>query len=109
MGIHFSLGTVSQAHGLVRQALSKPVAQLHVELQHAPVCHTDETRHKSHRHTLWNPGRGSEVRSSSQQLDRPPSATKQPGWRPQPTVFGLKSQYAATAHRWHSGLRAMHT
>jgi transposase len=53
MGIHFSLGTVSQAHGLVSQALDKPVAQLHAELQHAPVCHADETRHQSHKHTMW--------------------------------------------------------
>ena len=53
MGMHFSLGAVSQAHGLVSQALDKPVAQLHAELRHAPVCHADETRHQSHRHTLW--------------------------------------------------------
>lgn len=53
MGIHFSLGAVSQAHGLVSQALEQPVAQLHAELQHAPVCHADETRHQSHKHTTW--------------------------------------------------------
>jgi transposase len=53
MGMHFSLGAVSQAHGLVSQALDKPVAQLHAELRHAPVCHADETRHQSHRHTMW--------------------------------------------------------
>lgn len=53
MGIHFSLGAVSQAHGLVSQALEQPVVQLHHELQHAPVCHADETRHQSHSHTLW--------------------------------------------------------
>lgn len=53
MGIRFSLGAVSQAHGLVSQALDKPVAQLHAELQHAPVCHADETRHQNHQHTLW--------------------------------------------------------
>ena len=53
MGMRFSLGAVSQAHGLVSQALEQPVAQLHAELQHAPVCHADETRHQSHRHTLW--------------------------------------------------------
>ncbi len=53
MGIHFSLGAVSQAHGLVSQALEQPVAQLHHELlQHAPVRHAD-TRHQSHSHTLW--------------------------------------------------------
>jgi hypothetical protein len=48
MGIRFSLGTVSQAYGLVSQALAAPVAQLHAELQHAPVCCSDETRHQSH-------------------------------------------------------------
>jgi transposase len=53
MGIRFSLGAVSQAHGLVSQALAVPVAQLHAELQHAPVCHADETRHQSHGHTMW--------------------------------------------------------
>jgi transposase len=53
MGIRFSLGTVSQAHGLVSQALAAPVAQLHAELQQAPVCHSDETRHQSHGHTMW--------------------------------------------------------
>jgi transposase len=53
MGIRFSLGTVSQAHGLVAQGLAKPVAQLHTQLQHAPVCHADETRHQSHGQTLW--------------------------------------------------------
>lgn len=54
MGIRFSLGAVSQAHGLVAQGLLKPVAQLHTQLQHAPVCHADETRHQSHGQTLWS-------------------------------------------------------
>ena len=45
MGMRFSLGAVSQAHGPVSRALKQPVAQLHAELQHAPVCHADETRH----------------------------------------------------------------
>ena len=53
MVMRFSLGAVSQAHGLVSRALEQPVTQLHAELQHAPVCHADETRHQSHRHTLW--------------------------------------------------------
>jgi hypothetical protein len=53
MGMGFSLGTVSQARGLVSQALAAPVAQLHAELQHAPVCNSDETRHQSHGHTMW--------------------------------------------------------
>jgi transposase len=53
MGIRFSLGAISQAHGLVAQGLAKPVAQLHTQLQYAPVCHADETRHQSHGQTLW--------------------------------------------------------
>ena len=53
MGIRFSLGAVSQAHGLVSESLAAPVEQLHAELQHAPVCHADETRHQSHNQTLW--------------------------------------------------------
>ena len=53
MGIQFSLGAVSQAHGLVSQALEQPVAQLHAELQHAPVGHVDETKHHSFNQTMW--------------------------------------------------------
>lgn len=53
MVMRFSLGAISQAHGLVAQGLAEPVQQLQVQLQHAPVCHADETRHQSHAHTLW--------------------------------------------------------
>jgi transposase len=53
MGMRFSLGAVSQAHGLVSQSLQAPVEQLHAELQHAPVCHADETRHQSFKQTMW--------------------------------------------------------
>lgn len=53
MGMRFSLGAVSQAHGLVAQGLAAPVQQLQHQLRHAPVCHADETRHQSHAHTLW--------------------------------------------------------
>jgi hypothetical protein len=53
MDIRFSLGAVSQAHGLVSQALAAPVAQLHAELQHPPVCHVNGTRHQqSHELTM---------------------------------------------------------
>jgi transposase len=54
MGMRFSLGTISQAHGLVAQGLATPVRQLQIQLQQAPVCHADETRHQSHSHTLWS-------------------------------------------------------
>jgi len=53
MGIRFSLGKVSQARGLFSQALVAPVAQLHTELRHASVCHSDKTRHQRHGHTVW--------------------------------------------------------
>jgi transposase len=53
MGMRFSLGTISQAHGLVAQGLAQPVRQLQIQLQQAPVCHADETRHQSHAHALW--------------------------------------------------------
>lgn len=53
MGMRFSLGAISQAHGLVAQGLQAPVQQLQAQLRHVPVCHADETRHQSHAHTLW--------------------------------------------------------
>lgn len=53
MGMHFSLGTISAAHGTVAHALAAPVQQLCTQIQHAPVCHADETRHQSHSRTLW--------------------------------------------------------
>jgi transposase len=52
MGTHF-MDTVSQAHGLVSQALVAPVVQLSAELQHAPMCAADETRHQSHGYAVW--------------------------------------------------------
>jgi len=54
MGIRFSLGKVSQARGLFSQALVAPVAQLHTELRHSSVCHSDKTRHQRHGHTVWS-------------------------------------------------------
>ena len=74
MGMRFSLGAVSQAHGLVSRALEQPVAQLHAEVQHAPVCHADETRHLSLRHTLWSgcwPATGACAFASTPRVGRP--------------------------------------
>lgn len=53
MGIHFSLGAISQAHGHVAQALAAPVRELHVEIARAPVRHADETSHQSHTSLMW--------------------------------------------------------
>lgn len=53
MGLKFSIGTISMAHGHVAQALAEPVQQLHAHLSLAPVRHADETSHKSHHHMMW--------------------------------------------------------
>lgn len=53
MGIRFSLGAVSQAHGKVAQALESPVGELNAALAQAPVRHADETSHQSHAHPMW--------------------------------------------------------
>jgi transposase len=53
MGIRFSLGCVSQAHGKVAQALAAPMDELNAALARAPVRHADETSHQSHCHHLW--------------------------------------------------------
>ena len=53
MGLKFSMGTISMAHGHVAQALAEPVQQLQAHLSQAPVRHADETRHKSHNHMMW--------------------------------------------------------
>lgn len=47
MGLKFSIGTISMAHGHVAQALAEPVQQLHAQLSLTPVRHADETSHKS--------------------------------------------------------------
>ncbi|MDO9201805.1 MAG: IS66 family transposase, partial [Hydrogenophaga sp.] len=53
MGLKFSIGTISMAHGHVAQALTEPVRQLQMHLRREPVRHADETRHKNHNHTMW--------------------------------------------------------
>lgn len=53
MGIRFSLGAISQAHGKVAQALAAPVDKLKAALDRAPVRHADETSHQNHAESLW--------------------------------------------------------
>lgn len=45
MGVDFSVGAISQAHGLVSQALAEPVAQARLYVAKAPLKHLDETRY----------------------------------------------------------------
>lgn len=45
LGVDFSIGTISQAHGKVAQALAAPVAQAAATLAGAAVLHVDETRY----------------------------------------------------------------
>jgi transposase len=45
LGVDFSIGAVSQAHGKVSQALATPVAQAVNAMASAPVVHVDETRY----------------------------------------------------------------
>jgi transposase len=45
MGLDFSVGAISQAHGKVAAALQAPVAEAVQSLAHAPVVHMDETRY----------------------------------------------------------------
>ena len=45
LGVDFSLGAVSQAHGKVSAALATPVAQAVQAMASAPVVHVDETRY----------------------------------------------------------------
>lgn len=53
MGVRFSLGAISEAHGHVAQALATPVRELHTEIARAPVRHADETSHQSHTSRMW--------------------------------------------------------
>ena len=53
MGLKFSIGTISMAHGHVAQALAEPVQQLQVHMSREPVRHADETSHQSHGHMMW--------------------------------------------------------
>ena len=45
LGVDFSIGAVSQAHGKASQALATPVAQAVHAMASAPVVHVDETRY----------------------------------------------------------------
>jgi len=45
MGVDFSVGAISQAHGLVAQALAAPVAQAQEYVKQAPVKQLDETKY----------------------------------------------------------------
>ena len=53
MGLKFSIGTISMAHGHVAQALAVPVQQLQVHMSREPVRHADETSHRNHNHMMW--------------------------------------------------------
>ena len=45
MGVDFSVGAISQAHGKVAQALEVPVQEIAQQVAQAPVKHMDETRY----------------------------------------------------------------
>ena len=45
LGVDFSVGAISQAHGKVAQALKAPVSQLGEHMVQAPVVQMDETRY----------------------------------------------------------------
>lgn len=57
LGVRFSLGAVSQAQGVVAQALKAPVQAAAASCRSAPVLHLDETSWRqqgsSHRHWVW--------------------------------------------------------
>lgn len=56
LGVRFSVGAISQAHGLVAQALKEPVQAAVKTLAAAPVVHVDETsyaREGAGRHWVW--------------------------------------------------------
>ena len=45
LGVDFSIGAISQAHGKVAAALAAPVRQARASLRTAPVVHMDETNY----------------------------------------------------------------
>jgi transposase len=53
MGLNFSVGAISQAHGKVAQALKAPVQEALRSLAQAPLVHMDETRYPSEGSTNW--------------------------------------------------------
>ena len=53
LGVDFSLGAISQAHGKVAAALKAPVAAAAATLGDAPVLHVDETRYPREGSANW--------------------------------------------------------
>ena len=53
MGVDFSVGAISQAHGKVAAALKAPVAEAAATLARAPVLHVDETRYPREGSANW--------------------------------------------------------
>jgi transposase len=53
MGVDFSVGAISQAHGLVASALKAPLAEAAATLAAAPVVHMDETRYPREGSANW--------------------------------------------------------
>lgn len=53
LGVNFSVGAISQAHGKVAQALKVPVAQAAASLVNASVLHMDETHYPREGSANW--------------------------------------------------------
>ena len=53
MGLRFSIGAISQAHGKVAEALKAPVAQAVTSLASAPALWMDETHYKRESTSRW--------------------------------------------------------
>ena len=53
LGLNFSIGAISQAHGKVAAALKAPVAAAATTLVDAPVLHVDETRYPREGSANW--------------------------------------------------------
>lgn len=53
MGLDFSVGAISQAHGKVAQALKAPVHEAIDSLANAPLLHMDETRYPREGSANW--------------------------------------------------------
>jgi transposase len=53
LGVDFSVGAISQAHGKVAQALKAPVHEASRSLAQAPLLHMDETRYPREGQVNW--------------------------------------------------------
>jgi len=53
LGVDFSVGAISQAHGKVAAALKAPVAKAAASMAQAPVLHMDETRYPREGSANW--------------------------------------------------------